>query len=229
MSAADQNVLIFGATRGVGLETARVLCQQDLQVNAGVRVTSDTQKLTKLGVKSGNVDIFDPSSVTALLAQDNYRAIILSLSGKKGDPERADREGVKVIVDAAVESGITRVVMVTAIGCGDSRAAVAPKVIEILGEVLEAKTEAEAYLFKAGLDATILRPGGLTDEPASGTAIMTEDHLTMGVASRADVGRLVADCVFDPTTSGKIFHTIDPEIHWQPPLQRGEDIPPGKS
>ena len=59
--------------------------------------------------------------------------------------------------------------MVTAIGCGDSRAAVAPKVIEVLGEVLAAKTEAEEYLMATVPAATIIRPGGLANDGASGT------------------------------------------------------------
>jgi hypothetical protein len=71
----------------------------------------------------------------------------------------------------------------------------------------------------------------MTSDPASGTAIRTEDQGRMGVINRADLARLIVDCLDDPTTNGRIFHTIDPAITWQAPLQRGEGLtgarPPG--
>ncbi len=80
---------------------------------------------------------------------------------------------------------------------------------------------------QSGLDATILRPGGLASDPASGTAIKTEDHSVMGVINRGDLARLTVDCIDDDATIGRIYHTVDPEITWQAPLQRGEDLPSG--
>ena len=94
--------------------------------------------------------------------------------------------------------------MITAIGCGDSRPVVSPTVIEVLGEILAAKTEAEDHLMASGLDATILRPGGMTSDPASGTAIMSDDHSLMGVINRADLAALTVDCIDDDATIGKI-------------------------
>lgn len=217
-------ILIFGATRGTGLEAARALRATGNPVTAVVRESSATTALDALGVDTVVADIFSPESVAAVFAGGHYRAVVLSLSGKRGETRRPDRDGARIIVAAAKASGVTRVLMVTAIGCGDSRAAVAPKVLEVLGEVLAVKTEAEDELMHADVDATILRPGGLTDEPSSGTAIRTEDHTVMGVISRADLGALVAECVADPATIGKVYHAIDPAITWQAPLQRGEDV-----
>jgi uncharacterized protein YbjT (DUF2867 family) len=65
----------------------------------------------------------------------------------------------------------------------------------------------------------------MTSDPATGTAIRTEDHGAMGVITRADLARLVVECLDDESTNGRIFHTVDPEIKWQAPLQRGEDFP----
>ncbi len=80
----------------------------------------------------------------------------------------------------------------------------------------------------SGLGWTILRPGGLTNDPASGTAIRTTDRNAMGVANRADVGALVVECIDDPDSVGEIYATVDPEIKWEAPLQRGDDLPPSK-
>ena len=206
-------VLIFGATRGTGFETAKVLAESGDRVTAVVRASSDTAELDALGVQTVVADIFDRASIDGVFSGGAYRAVVLSLSGKKDDPgPRPDREGVKVIVDSAKANGVRRVLMVTAIGCGDSKVAVAPKVIEVLGPVLAIKTEAEEYLVAADIDYTILRPGGMTSDPASGTAVRTTDRMTMGVINRADLGRIVADSIDDPGASGEIYHTVDPGL-----------------
>jgi hypothetical protein len=36
------------------------------------------------------------------------------------------------------------------------------------------------------------------------------------------------ECLDDPLTIGKVFHTVDPAIKELPPLQRGEDLPGGR-
>jgi uncharacterized protein YbjT (DUF2867 family) len=73
----------------------------------------------------------------------------------------------------------------------------------------------------SGLDATVLRPGGMLSEPATGTAIKTEDHTVMGIIHRADLAALVVQCLDDDATIGKTFHTVDPEIKRRPGLQQG--------
>ena len=220
---SKQNVLIFGGTSGTGLGAASVLVKRGDGVTVAVRESSDTSALQELGVKTVLANVFDTGSVAQVMAAEDYTAVVISLSGEKGVERRADREGAIVIIDAAKAVGIKRVLMVTAIGCGESKAAVAPKVIEVLGEVLTAKEVAEEHLMASGLEATLVRPGGLTNDPASGTAIKTTDQMVMGVANRADVGALVVECIDEPETIGGIYHTVDPEIKWEAPLQRGDD------
>lgn len=224
-----EDILLFGGTRATGLEVAKILRDRGEQVTALVRPASDTSDLEALGVEIFRGDALDAEAVHQAFRCGQYRAVINSLGGQRGQRPRPDFEGSKNIVDAALEAGVRRVLMVTAIGAGDSVSAVAPKVLEVLGELLELKTQAENYLIDSGLDYTILRPGGMTSDPASGTAIKTEDHSVMGVITRADMGRLVVECLDDDSTVSQIYHTVDPEIKWQPPLQRGEDLPPRPS
>ncbi|MDP6437905.1 MAG: NAD(P)H-binding protein [Gammaproteobacteria bacterium] len=220
------DILIFGATRGTGFEAAKILREKGEAVTALVRPGSDSSALEELGVTLFRGDVLDPESVADAFASGDYRAAIVSLAGKRGERPRPDGIGANHITDAA---GDTHVLMITGIGAGDSQGAVAPKVLEVLGEVLGIKGEAEEYLMQSGRQATILRPGGMTNDPASGTAVKTEDHSVMGVINRADLAQLTVDCIDDPDAVGKIYHTIDPEITWKAPLERGEDLPPTKS
>ncbi|MEO8224648.1 MAG: SDR family oxidoreductase [Gammaproteobacteria bacterium] len=223
----SDSILVAGASRGTGLEVVRLLAARGETVTAFVRPTTDMAELLRLRVKLYRGDVLDAQSVKGALASGNFRAVIDTVGGKRGEP-RPDYHGTRNLVDAAGAAGVRRYIFVTAIGAGDSRATVAPKVLEFLGAVLEEKSLGENYLMASGLDYTILRPGGMTHDPASGTAIRTEDRKAMGVINRADLARLVVECLDDPLAIGKVFHAIDPAIQRQAPLQRGEDLPGGR-
>lgn len=223
-----ESILIFGASRETGLEVARILCGRGESVVAFARPESDLGELKQLPLHQIVYgDALDPAAVGKAFAAGRFRAVVCTLGGKRGQVPRPDFEGVKQIVDAAKTLGTSapRIVLVTVIGAGDSRAAVAPKVLEVLGEVIRLKTLAENHLIESGLRYTILRPGGMNDDPASGAAIRSEDHSLMGVITRADLARLVVQCLDDESTIGRIYHAVDPTITRQAPLQRGEDLP----
>ncbi|MDG1462979.1 MAG: NAD(P)H-binding protein, partial [Gammaproteobacteria bacterium] len=162
----------------------------------------------------------------AAFASGDIGAVVCTIGGSRNEP-RPDVEGTQNIVASALRYGVQRIVLVTAIGAGDSRDVLTENAWKFLGPVMEMKTKAEACLKNSGLHWTILRPGGMASESATGTAIRTEDHTTMGMIQRADLAALVLDCLDDATTIGKIFHTFDPEAKEAPPLQRGVQPKPG--
>ena len=71
----------------------------------------------------------------------------------------------------------------------------------------EAKTEADARVAASGLDYTIVRPGGLTDEPGSGRVRVGED-LGTGTVPRADVAALLAAVLAEDAAIGKAFDLL---------------------
>jgi uncharacterized protein YbjT (DUF2867 family) len=219
-----EGVLILGGTRGTGLEVAKILAGRGDPVTVLVREASDASALESLGVNIIRGNALDQAAIDEAMGSGEIGAAINTLGGKRGEPPRPDIDGTKNMITGAGKAGIKRVLLVTAIGAGDSQAAVAPKVLEVLGQVLDMKKIAENALIDAGLDYTILRPGGMTSEPASGTSIRTEDHGVMGVISRADLALLVVDCLDDDTSIGRIYHTVDPAITREAPLQRGEPL-----
>ena len=215
-------VILFGATQRTGLEVARILCGRGEAVTAMVRESSDTSGLDALPLTQVVGNAMDADAVDAAFASGEFRAAITTIGGSRKEPARPDVETTRNIADAAKRHGVRRVILVTAIGAGDSRQVLSDNAWKYLGPVIELKTQAEDYLMASGLAATILRPGGMQSESATGTAIKTEDHTVMGTINRADLAALVVDCLDDDGTIGKIFHTIDPQINSQPPLQRGE-------
>jgi uncharacterized protein YbjT (DUF2867 family) len=85
-----------------------------------------------------------------------------------------------------------------------------------LGTVLVEKDKAEQHLIASGLTYTIIRPGGLKSEPATGNGVLTEDPHIIGSINRADVAQLVCRCLnsnayggLHQRTNNKILSAVD--------------------
>ena len=204
----EGGVFVLGGTRDTGLETVKLLMERGDDVTALVRVTSDTSALDALGAPTVVGDALDRASLDAALAAGTYRAVISSLGTTRGDT-RVDYEGNKNAVDAAKAAGIDRFILVSSLGVGDSAGSLSPQAQEALGEVLKLKEKAETYLIDSGLDYTIVRPGNLKSEPATGTGKLWEDPTVMGSINRADVAQLLLEALDDPATIGKTYGAVD--------------------
>jgi uncharacterized protein YbjT (DUF2867 family) len=94
--------------------------------------------------------------------------------------------------------------------------AIAPQVFLALGAILKEKEKAEQHLVDSGLTYTIIRPGGLKSELATGNAVLTENHTVAGVIHRADVAKLVFDCLNSDRANNKVFSAIDRNMLFKP-------------
>ncbi|MDX2222981.1 MAG: SDR family oxidoreductase [Rhodospirillaceae bacterium] len=208
IQAAGGPVLVFGGNRGTGLEAVKAIKADGGEAVVFVRPTSDAAELKALGVATVAGDALNPADVKRAFEVREFAAVVSSLGGRRGEP-RPDYEGTKNIADAAKAAGVTRIVIVTAIGTGDSRPAVSAETMKVLGPVYAEKVKGEDYVKASGLTYTIIRPGGLTNEPATGNGLLTEDKTVGGDITRADLGRLVADVIDDPATFNKVFSAVD--------------------
>ena len=109
--------------------------------------------------------------------------------------------------------GVKKFVLVTSIGCGASRDAPPAQVYDVLRPVLLEKDKAEAALVAAcrqtGMEYVIVRPGGLSNEQATGSAVLTEDASVCGAVAREDVAALVAAAALKKSASGKTLSAVD--------------------
>jgi uncharacterized protein YbjT (DUF2867 family) len=91
----------------------------------------------------------------------------------------ADASGTAALVAACVAaqsaSPVSRFVLVSALGVAESLDCLPYASHDVLQPWLAAKESAEATLRASGLEWTILRPGPLTDAPATGRAVATLD------------------------------------------------------
>lgn len=197
-------LLLFGASRGTGLELARLARHAGWTVHAMTR--SQSAELEEIGVRqiSGTAD--DAARVAEVCQQcRDAGAVISSLGGGT-----SDGDGTIHVIDAVRAAGIRRFILVSSLGAGESRAHASQRLLDAIGPVLEEKTRAENHLKASGLEFTIVRPGQLLDGPTTGRATLREDPSLHGGIPRAELAALLLGCLDEPASIGRTFTAVVP-------------------
>lgn len=216
-----QNIFLAGSSRGVGREVAKLLLENEPPaVNLTVLLRNPTYavELEALGAKVVFGDALNTVELEAAIAKaGDIDSVITTMGGLPSDRgERADCEGNKNLIDLAVKVGVKKFILVSSIGSGNSAIALAPQVLATLGAILKEKEKAERYLVASGLTYTIIRPGGLKSELSTGNAVLTEDPNISGIIHRADVAKLVCQCIPSEKANHKVFSAIDRNMLFKP-------------
>ncbi|MEH2125746.1 SDR family oxidoreductase [Nostoc sp.] len=202
-------IFLAGASRGVGREIAQYLTAQQLKVKALLRTTVASE-IETMGIEVVQGDALNLGDVErAMLTDKAIHTVISTIGGLPSDVERPDYPGNRNLIDVAIKAGVQKFILVSSIGAGNSVVAASPQVLEVLGKVLAEKDKAEQHLIASGLTYTIIRPGGLKSEPATGNGVLTEDPHIIGSINRADVAQLVGRCLNSQRANNKILSAVD--------------------
>lgn len=222
-------IFLAGASRGVGREIAlRLAANPSYTVKALLRSALTRPELEAMGITVVMGDALDPTAVAQAMQGDPFAqglqrriaTVISTIGGLPQDGQRSDYLGNRNLIDAAVAAGVEQFILVSSIGSGDSAVALAPHILEALGPVLIEKAKAEQYLIASGLTYTIIRPGGLKSEPATGNGVLIQDPTIAGSIHRADVADLVCRCIQAPPAFNQVFSAVDRQmLYGTPALQ----------
>lgn len=178
-----------------------------------LRSQTAASDLERLGVRNVQGDAFSRSDVArAFSCLPAGGAVVSTLGGRAADGRYADAEGNINVIDQAASRYGERLVLVTSIGCSEMAPFRSERAIAAFGAVVDAKTRAEEHLKYAIPSATIVRPGGLRSEPATGRGILTKDAQTHGFINRGDVAELIVRVLGDSETAGHAFAAVDAEM-----------------
>ncbi len=203
-------IFVAGASRGVGKEIVKNLRQQNQKVKILLRSPDKRSELEAMGIKVLMGDALNLAEVEkALLAEEKITAIISTIGGKNKEGVRSDYLGNKNLIDGAIAAKINKFILISSIGTRESAAALPTETLSTLNATLQEKAKAEEYLQKSGLTYTIIRPGSLKSQPATGNAILTDNYKVAGMIHRADVARLVCDCLDSDRANNKILSMVD--------------------
>lgn len=219
LTTTYEKVFVAGGSRGVGRAIIDKLLASSPTLTVVALLRSD-ESIADLStsaysdrVTTVKGDAFDYKTVEGAI--DGCDAAITTLGGStQDDDKKVDYAGNNNVIEACGILGCVRVILVTSIGCGSSKAATPPSVYETLEPVLKAKDRAEKILMKyyTNMNWTIVRPGGLKTAPMTGEAILTVDDKAIGSVHREDVANLVVKALSASNTERKVFSAIDPSI-----------------
>ena len=190
------NILIVGATRGIGRQLLEQALTSEHTVTALVR---NPKRLAaqhqRLRIIKG--DILDSDSVT--LAMTGQDAVCCTI-GVKVPWIRVTvfSEGTKNLLQAMKKTGVKHLVCVTGIGAGDSKGHggfLYDYIFKpLLAKAIYAdKDRQESLIKESDVDWTIVRPGFLTNGPLTTKYRMLTNlaGVTAGKISRADVAHFI--------------------------------------
>eukprot|EP00878_Enallax_costatus_P001988 GHUV01002152.1.p1 GENE.GHUV01002152.1~~GHUV01002152.1.p1 ORF type:complete len:274 (+),score=109.52 GHUV01002152.1:168-989(+) len=141
---------------------------------------------------------------------EDVDAVISTLGGSTKDPT-VDSQGNINVIEAAAAKGVKKFILVTSIGCGDTKDAPGEQVYKVLEPVLVEKNKAEEKLKSLSdkMAYTIIRPGGLKSEAATGNGVLTADTRVCGSITREDVADLVIKALLSSKTDNKVLSAVD--------------------
>ena len=155
-------------------------------------------------------DVTNPPTISAAIK--GSRAVVFAASASKqgGTAAAVDNDGLVNVAKACVEFQVPHLVIVSSGGVSKPDSPVY-KFLNIFGKIMEEKIKGEdsvRNLYK-GFDPTvctytIVRPGGLTEEPGKGVGALelNQGDIKSGRIARADVAALCIESTLYPKLTG---------------------------
>jgi NADH dehydrogenase len=144
-------VLVTGGTGFVGPHVVHALRARDLPVRALVRDRRRGAKLAALGVELVEGDVTDAASLRrAVSGCDAVVHLVAIIAGRPADFERVMAQGTRDLVAAAKDEGVSRFVLMSALGVGARTKDTVP--------YYRAKWAMEEAVNGSGIDYVIFRP-----------------------------------------------------------------------
>jgi uncharacterized protein YbjT (DUF2867 family) len=201
-------IAIVGGHGKVALHLLVELRRTEHTPVALVRNEDYREELESRGAEVRLLDIERQDAEAFAAAFEGCDAVVFAAGGgPDGNRERkrtVDLEGSLKSIEGARKAGIDRFVQVSAIGVDDPLPA---DTDDVWRAYVEAKRDADLALRDSGLAWTILRPGRLTDEPATGLVALGAD-VERGDIPRADVAAVIAAVVDQELTVGKQWNVV---------------------
>jgi uncharacterized protein YbjT (DUF2867 family) len=201
------NVVIVGGHGKVAMRLEKILAERGDSPRGIVRKTEQADDLEKIGAEPIVLDIENVDDIDDGFAGADA-VVFAAGAGAGSGPARkltVDYGGAVKSVDAAIAKKIRRFVIVSAIGANHPESW-----SDEMKPYYEAKADADKFVAESGLDCTIVRPGGLTDDPGTGTVSLGED-LKSGKVARDDVALVLAEVLRADNTIGKAFDLVGGE------------------
>ena len=201
-------VLVAGAHGKTARRLTRMLVADGHEVRGLVRKEEQTEDVTSDGAEPVLVDL-EAEEVSGGVGEavEGCDAIVFAAGAGPGSgdarKETMDYGGAAKLVEAAEDRGVRRYLMLSAMGAADPEEGP-----EGMRPYLRAKARADERLAQSGLDYTIIRPGGLTEDEGTGRIDAAENLGRRGEIPREDVASTFAAALQDHHTYHRTFDIL---------------------
>jgi nucleoside-diphosphate-sugar epimerase len=188
-------IVIAGAHGQVARRLGRLLSSRGDTVAGIVRNPAHQADLESDGVEPVVLDLEQASVDEVAAVVSGTDGVVFAAGGGPNSgiarKHTVDRGAAVLLADAAERAGVRPYLLVSSMGVEQARQGNPPGMDPVFAAYLQAKLAAEDNVLpRPGLDTTIVRPGGLTDEP--GTGRVTLGHgIARGQVPRDDVAAVL--------------------------------------
>jgi uncharacterized protein YbjT (DUF2867 family) len=194
------DVVVAGGHGKVGLRVLRLLADGGHRARGLIRNPDHAADLSAIGAEPVVCDMEQLDDLSECCAGADA-VVFAAGAGAGSGPERKRTVDYGAAVKL-MEAGVARYVLVSAIGADRPE-----EWSDAMRPYYEAKAGAEERLMASGLDYTIVRPGGLTDDPGSGRVRLGTD-IERGEIPRDDVAAVIVAVLETPGAVGKAFELV---------------------
>lgn len=201
------DVVVIGAHGKVARHLLRMLAERGDRARGVIRNPDHEAALRELGAEAVLCDIERDELGDAVAGAD--AVVFAAGAGPGSGTERkrtVDYGGAVKLIAAAKANGVSRYVIVSAIGANRPETWSAQ-----MTPYYEAKADADREVEASGLGYTIVRPGGLTDDPGTGRVTAAVELAESGSIPREDVAATVLAALDTPSTIGLAFDLVGGE------------------
>lgn len=198
------DIAIAGGHGQIALHLARLLTERGDSVSGLIRNPDHASDLEAVGATPVICDMEAEHDLSLFV--DGADAVVFAAGAGPGSGDERKRT---VDLGAAVklmDAGVSRYLMISSIGAGDPGSAP-----DAMKAYQQAKGEADDTLEQSGLAYTIVRPGRLTDSPATGH-IHAGPDVERGDIPRADVALVLAASLDSANSVGKTFNVVAGDV-----------------
>ena len=207
-------VLVVGANGKIGKQLVDLLNESEKHsVRAFVRKEEQAKELESNGIETHLGDLEGSVSDLEEAVKGTDAIVFTAGSGGSTGADKTlliDLDGAVKVIEAAKNVGVDRFLMVSAFGA-DQR----EKWNAEIKSYYVAKYYADKELMQSGLNYTIVRPGGLTDDTSKGKVVVSDNmQLTDSddwTIPREDVAKVVFESLDNEKTYRKAFDLVSGE------------------
>jgi uncharacterized protein YbjT (DUF2867 family) len=202
-------VVIAGGHGKIALLLERLLAERGDQAVGLIRNPAQVADVQEAGAEAVICDLETAPAVDVAALLSGADAVVFAAGAGPGSgiprKDSVDRAASVLMADAAERAGVRRFVQVSSIGAGQPPR---PGTDDVWAAYITAKTAAEADLRGRDLDWIILRPGGLTNAPATGRVRLAPPPVPRGTVPRADVAAVIAALLDNPGTRHQTLELV---------------------